>query len=191
MRTQRDKSKYTGDAIQLVTFKLGRETFSVNVNQVREIGKVEEITHVPKMPEFIEGVMNLRGQITTVIDLRRRFGIATSSPNANATTTANANSTANTRSNQERIIVVEIGDNQLGIIVDAVQDVMRISPEHISPPPKMISSNVNARFLTGICKLPNQLIMLLDLSKVLSEEEIEHVFEESMRQDIDNVFQEA
>ena len=172
---KRQKREYTGDEIQLVSFKLGKETFAVNVSQVREIGKVEEITHVPKMPDFIEGVMNLRGQITTIIDLRHRFAI----------------SGLDSQGAQARIIVAEIGENQLGIIVDSVQDVMRVSPKTISPPPKMIASNVDAQFLTGICKLPDQLIMLLDLSKVLSEEEMKQVVDEAMVQDLQGTVSEA
>ena len=107
MRKNRQKIELTGDEEQLVSFLLGKETFGVKVTQVREIGKVQDITKVPRMPDFIEGVMNLRGQITTVIDLKKRFAIAED---------------ANGRTAQSRIIVAEIGDTQLGIIVDAVEE---------------------------------------------------------------------
>jgi purine-binding chemotaxis protein CheW len=166
MAKAREENETTGDEKQLVSFKLGKETFAVDVGQVREIGKVEEITQVPRMPDFIEGVMNLRGQITTVIDLRRRFGISGDGG----------------RTSQSRIIVAEVGENQLGIIVDSVQDVIRISSKSISPPPRTVSRNVDARFLTGICKLPDQLIMLLDLTTVLSEEEIEQVLAQGVEE---------
>ena len=149
--------------VQLVSFKLGKETFAVNIEQVREIGKVERITHVPKMPDFIEGVMNLRGQITTIIDLRRRFGIEGQEA----------------RTPQSRVIVAEIGDTQLGIIVDSVQDVIRVPSKSLSPPPKTVSSNVDARFLTGICKQPDTLIMLIDLTNILDYEEMGQVTEMS------------
>ena len=105
-----DKNEATGSEVQLVQFKLGTEFFGVKVEQVREIVKLGDITHVPKMPEFIEGVMNLRGQITTIIDLRIRFGIVA----------------ADGRTSQSRVIVAEIGDIQVGIIVDSVQDVIRV-----------------------------------------------------------------
>ncbi len=75
MRRKREKVELTGDEEQIVSFRLGKSTFAVSVNQVREIGKVQDITKIPKMPNYIEGVMNLRGQITTVIDLRKRFNI--------------------------------------------------------------------------------------------------------------------
>ena len=87
--------------------------------------------------------------------------------------------------------MVEIGENQLGIIVDSVQDVMRVSSQTISPPPKMIVTRADARFITGICKLPNQLIMLLDLGKVLKDEELEQVVDASMVRDINGAFQAA
>ena len=156
MRRKREKVELTGDVEQIVSFRLGRETFAVMVSQVREIGKVQNITRVPKMPAFIEGVMNLRGQITTVIDLKKRFNIP---------------SDESIRSAQSRIIIAEIGDNQLGIIVDAVEDVMRIPKQSISPPPTTLQSALDANFLTGICKLPDRLVMLLDLNKIMSSGE--------------------
>lgn len=149
------------DEIQLVSFKLGKETFAVNVSQVREIGKVERITKVPRMPDFIEGVMNLRGQITTIIDLRTRFRI-----------TGDEGRTA-----QSRVIVAEIGELQIGIIVDSVQDVIRVPQNSLSPPPTNFSSNVDARYLTGICKLPESLIMLIDLGSILGYEEMDRLAE--------------
>ncbi len=165
MEDRTESKTYADDERQLVTFQVGKETFAVDVNQVRVISRVGDITHVPRMPSFIEGVMNLRGQITTVIDLRRRFDIDTELDED--------------VSEQARIIVAEVGETQIGIIVDAVQDVMRVPAESISPPPKMIQSSVDARFLTGICRLTDQLIMLLDLSRVLSEEEMEQVIDKN------------
>lgn len=153
--------------IQLVSFKLGSETFAVNVEQVREIGKVDRITHVPKMPSFVEGVMNLRGQITTIIDLRRRFGILGD----------------NARTSQSRVIVAEIGDIQIGIIVDSVQDVIRVPAKSLAPPPKTVSENVDAKFLTGICKMPDNLIMLIDLLTLLENKEIGQLTE--LRKELD------
>ena len=160
MRKNRQKIELTGDEEQLVSFLLGKETFGVKVTQVREIGKVQDITKVPRMPDFIEGVMNLRGQITTVIDLKKRFAIAED---------------ANGRTAQSRIIVAEIGDTQLGIIVDAVEDVMRVPRQSISPPPRTLSTGMDTSFLTGICKLPNKLIMLLDLNKIIGDDDKERM----------------
>lgn len=159
MKAKTEKSERTksDEEIQLVSFKIGKETFAVYVSQVREIGRVEEITQVPNMPDFIEGVMDLRGQITTVIDLRRRFGITEKQE----------------RTDLSRIIVAEIDNNQMGIIVDSVQDVIRISPEVISPPPEVVSRTVDSQFLTGVCRLQDELVMLLDLNNLFSEDEKE------------------
>ncbi len=156
MARKRGKVELTGDVEQIVSFRLGKETFAIVVSQVREIRKVEDITRVPKLPPYIEGVMNLRGQITTVIDLKKRLNIVSDGP---------------ARSAQSRIIVAEVGDNQLGIIVDAVEDVMRVPKESISPPPKTLSDNESSA-LTGISKLPDKLIMMLDLEKVVNSVEM-------------------
>lgn len=153
----KEKTESSEEEIQLVSFKIGNETFAVYVNQVREIGRVEEITHVPNMPDFIEGVMDLRGQITTVIDLRRRFGITEEKE----------------RTESSRIIVAEIDNNQMGIIVDSVQDVIRISPQVISPPPEVVSKTVDSKFLTGVCRLEKDLVMLLDLNNLFNADEKE------------------
>ena len=139
------KLEDVGDEKQLVSFKLSNETYAVDVSQVRSIGKVEEITRVPKMPSFVEGVMNLRGQITTVIDLKRRFDIEG----------------GDGRTEQSRIIVAEIGDTQVGMIVDSVKDVIRVPQKSISPPPKTIESKLDTRFLTGICNISDHLIMII------------------------------
>ncbi len=160
-RRKREKVELTGDEEQIVSFRLGKETFGVRVSQVREIGKVHDITKIPKMPAFIEGVLNLRGQITTVIDLKKRFNI---SSDGNGSITA-----------ASRIIIAEIGDTQIGIIVDAVEDVMRVPRASISPPPTTLTVGTEAGFLTGICKLPDRLVMLLDLNRIMSAGEMEQI----------------
>ena len=161
MRNKREKFEEVGDEKQLVSFKLGNETYAVDVSQVRSIGKVDEITHVPKMPTFVEGVMNLRGQITTVIDLRKRADIEGKG----------------LRTDQSRIIVAEIGDTQVGMIVDSVRDVIRVPGKSISPPPKSIASKLDSRFLTGICNISEQLIMILDLSNILKQDDMKEVID--------------
>jgi purine-binding chemotaxis protein CheW len=155
-REKRDKSGYTGNEVQVVTFNLGRETYGVKVTEVREIVKLENITRVPRTQSFIEGVMNLRGQITTVVDLRRLMAVADASPGGA----------------QNRIIVAEIGDSQMGLLVDSVQDVMRIAPESILPPPRAVSEQAAARYLSGICRLPDRLVLLLDVCRILGGEEL-------------------
>ena len=155
-RQNREEVEGSDNEVQLVSFKLGKETFAVNVDQVREIGKVERITSVPKMPAFIEGVLNLRGRITTIIDLHRRFDI----------------SGERKRTAKSRIIVAEIGDLQVGIIVDSVQDVITVGSSSLSPPPKSVSSEAESRFLTGICKQKDHLIMLVDLNQIIDYQDM-------------------
>lgn len=160
-RRKREKVELTGDEEQLVSFRLGKETFAVNVSQVREIGKVQDITRVPKMPSYVEGVLNLRGQITTVIDLKKRLNIASEGSEG--------------YSAASRIIIAEIGDTQIGIVVDAVEDVMRVPRASISPPPKNLTIGSEKGILTGICKLPNRLVMLLDLTMIMGSGDLDRI----------------
>lgn len=154
-REREKKIELKGDEVQLVSFELGDETFAVDVSQVREIVRLERITGLPSMPDFIEGVVNLRGQITTVLDLKKRFSMGEVE-----------------RGPQARIIIGEVESLQFGIMVDSVSEVIRVSPENIVPPPKILTGNIDSGYLKGICKLPDTLIMLLDMNTILSEEDI-------------------
>lgn len=142
------------EELQLVVFSLGREEFAVEVTQVREIMRMEEITRMPKSPHFVEGIINLRGQIIAVIDLAKRLNIE-----------------AQERSGDTRIIVVEAGDVKVGMIVDSVSEVLRVDADALEPSPTL-ATDVSAAFLTGVIKHDNRLIILLDLTKVLSLEEM-------------------
>ncbi len=144
----------TAEEIQLVVFSLGREEFAVEVTQVREIIRMEEITRMPKSPYFVEGIINLRGQIIAVIDLAKRLNIDSGERGA-----------------ETRIIVVEAGDVKVGMIVDSVSEVLRIGADAVEPSPTM-ATDVSAAFLQGVVKHDNRLIILLDLTKVLSLEEM-------------------
>jgi purine-binding chemotaxis protein CheW len=143
---------------QLVVFKIGDEEFGVDISQVREIVRLIEVTYMPKAPAFIEGVVNLRGQIVAVIDLAKRLGIP-SRPRGEAT----------------RIIVIEIGENTVGMIVDSVSEVLRISSGEIEEVPGLIETEVPEHYIRGVGKLKDRLLVLLDLSRVLSHEEVAKV----------------
>ena len=139
--------------LQLVSFKLKQEEFGVNILQVQEIIRMQEITNVPNAPEFVEGVINLRGRVIPIVDLRKRFGLE-SKEHSSAT----------------RIIVVMIGDVQVGLIVDEVSEVLRISEDTVEPPPPIVAG-IESDYIKGVGKLEDRLLILLDLNKILSMEE--------------------
>ena len=144
--------------IQLVVFKIGDEEFGVEINQVREIVKLVAITRMPKAPQFIEGVVNLRGQIITVIDLAKRLDLPSQG-----------------RTESTRIMVVEIENSTVGMIVDSVSEVLRLSVDDIEDTPSLINTEVHERYLRGVGKSNDRLLILLDLNEVLSTEEIHHI----------------
>lgn len=143
---------------QLVVFKIGKEEFGVDIKQVREIVRLVEITRMPKAPAFIEGVVNLRGQIVSVIDLAKRLDLP-SSP----------------RDDFTRIIVIEIESNTVGMVVDSVSEVLRLSMKDIEEVPALIETGVPEHYIRGVGKLKDRLLVLLDLSKVLTYEEIKNI----------------
>jgi purine-binding chemotaxis protein CheW len=144
----------TAEEIQLVVFSLGREEFAVEVTQVREIMRMEEITRMPKSPHFVEGIINLRGQIIAVLELAKRLNLESGG-----------------RSGETRIIVVEAEDIKVGMIVDSVSEVLRVGAEAVEPSPTL-ATDISSAFLRGVVKTDNRLIILLDLTKVLSLEEM-------------------
>jgi purine-binding chemotaxis protein CheW len=138
---------------QLVIFKTGNEHYGVDIAAVESIIKVQDITSVPRAPEFVEGITNLRGTVLPVIDLRKRFGLA-----------------ATESTKDTRIVVIEMNGSVVGMIVDAVTEVLRISPEAIEPPSPLVTT-IDSAFITGIAKVDGRLVILLDLSKVFSMHE--------------------
>lgn len=143
-----------GDEQQLVVFQVGAELYGVQIARVQEIIRLQAITRVPRAPTFVEGVINLRGKVIPVIDLRRRFGLCVSE---------------HTRAS--RIVVVEISRQVVGIIVDGVSEVLRVSPSAVEPPSPVVAG-VDSQYLHGIAKLDDRLVILLDLDRVLVQEEL-------------------
>ncbi len=139
---------------QLVVFGLSKENYGVDISAVEAIIKIQPITVVPHTLHFVEGVTNLRGTVLPVIDLRKRFGLAQDSISKNS-----------------RIVVIVLGKTKVGMIVDGVSEVLQVPEDAIEPTPPMITS-VDTTFITGIAKLENKLVILLDLSKVLSLQEV-------------------
>lgn len=138
---------------QLVVFDLAGEHYGVDIAAVEGIIKMQAITAVPHAPAFVEGVTNLRGKVLPVIDLRKRFGLAQGQATKDS-----------------RIVVVEMAGQTVGMVVDGVSEVLRISTEAIEPPSPIVTT-VDSAFIRGIAKVGERLVILLDLGKVLTVEE--------------------
>ena len=142
------EEKYQNSEIQLVIFKLGREEYGVSILQVQEIKRITEITRVPHTPDYIKGVINLRGSVLPVIDLKNRLNL----PQQGST-------------EDMRIIIVKVKDISVGMIVDAVSEVMTINEKDIDSP-DVVAGSVSANYLSGVGKLENRLLILLNLDEI-------------------------
>lgn len=143
----------TADSMQLVSFKLGEETYGIEITKIREIILMGQITQVPETPHYIKGLINLRSTVIPVIDLRARFGLAEGE-----------------MTDESRIMVLNVGSRTIGIIVDAVSEVLRVSRDQISDAPPTVASLGN-EYMTGLVRLEEQLLILLDVDKLFGEEE--------------------
>jgi purine-binding chemotaxis protein CheW len=141
------------EMLQLVGFRVGGEEFALDILRVQEIIRLHELTRVPNSPEFMDGVMNLRGKIIPVIALRKRFGLGNVPPDK-----------------QTRIVVVEIKGTVLGFVVDSVSEVLRIPAETVEPPPRL--GKVDKEYVSGVGKLDDRLLILLDLDRLMGETEL-------------------
>lgn len=137
------------DLIQLVTFRIGEEEFGVDILAVQEIIRLMQITMVPRAPEFIEGVINLRGKVIPVINMRTRFNKAAHTPDSNT-----------------RIVVMELEQKIVGFLVDGVSEVLRIPESTVEDPPPVVAG-IGSEYIRGIGKLDSRLLILLDLDHLL------------------------
>lgn len=152
MAQEEVKNKYDlhdDDLIQLVTFRIGEEEFGVDILVVKEIIRLMQITMVPRAPEFIEGVINLRGKVIPVINMRTRFNKADHPPD-----------------NSTRIVVMELGQKIVGFLVDGVSEVLRIPESTVEDPPPVVAG-IGSEYIRGLGKLDNRLLILLDLDHLL------------------------
>lgn len=145
--------------LQVVGFRIGNETFGVRIGAVREIVRVPEITAVPNAPDTIEGVINLRGKIVPVMDLRKRFGQSAVQPDK-----------------KNRILVVEIGSKLVGLIVNSASEVLKIPPSEVEAP-GAVFADTDSSYVTGVGKLKGRLIILLDIAKLLQRSEFKKLEE--------------
>ncbi|UJF35363.1 chemotaxis protein CheW [Paenibacillus hexagrammi] len=142
----------------MIVFALGTEEYGVEVEKVRTIERMQPMTRVPKAPEFIKGVINLRGVVIPIIDLRSRFGLETQN-----------------YTDATRIIIVSQGDYEVGLIVDSANDVIDLDTDNIDNPPEIVGG-IKAKYLDGIARVGGQrLLVLLNLEQVLDRHEIQQL----------------
>ena len=139
--------------LQVVVFQVADEHYAVDISGVREILRLPEITRVPHSPAFVEGVINPRGSVIPVIDLHKRFGIE-----------------QRDSTNDTRVMVLNVSDSLVGAIVDSVSEVLTFTEEQIEPVDRL-SVTISAEYITGVAKLEDRLVILLDYEKVLGAEE--------------------
>jgi purine-binding chemotaxis protein CheW len=152
---EQEIKRQDAELMQLVTFSIGEEEFGVDILKVQEIIRMMGITKVPKAPGFVEGVINLRGNVIPIVDLRKRFGLE-----------------AREHDKHTRIIVIEINSTIVGFIVDAVSEVLRIPANTVEPPPPVVAG-FDSEYISGVGKLEDRLLILLDLDRLLSSEEVD------------------
>ncbi len=146
----------SGELMQLVGFNIGRELFGVDILMVQEIIREMPFTTIPNSPDFIEGVINLRGNIIPVIDLRRRLNVSSE------------------KSAQEKvwIIILNVNNRVAGFIVDSVTKVLKVPVQGIKPPPDIVVSGLQSQYITGVCRVDERLLILLDFNRILLVDEI-------------------
>jgi purine-binding chemotaxis protein CheW len=141
------------EIMQLVTFKLGNEEYAVDILKVQEINRMKEITRVPNTPAYVEGVINLRGKVIPVVNLRSKFSLEDRENDI-----------------QSRIMIMDIQGITMGLVVDAVSEVLRIPSNIVEPTPPM-ASNISTEYIKGIAKLEDRLIILLDMEMLVGKVE--------------------
>ena len=154
MATDVTKNKSSEDPIlQWVTFRLDGETYGINVMQVQEVLRYSEIAPVPGAPSYVLGIINLRGNVVTVIDTRHRFNLSSGEITDNT-----------------RIVIIETDKHVIGILVDSVAEVVYLRQSEIETAPN-VGNDESAKFIQGVCNKNNELLILVELDKMMSEEE--------------------
>lgn len=151
---QKIQAENISDAIlQYVTFRLAEETYGINVMMVQEVLRYTEIAPVPGAPDYVLGIINLRGNVVTVIDTRQRFGLMPSEV-----------------SDSTRIMIIEADHQVVGIMVDSVAEVVYLKQSEIETAPN-VGNDESAKFIQGVCNKNNELLILVELDKLMSEDE--------------------
>ncbi len=143
-----------GELRQFISFSVGEEEYGLELLRVKEVIRIREITWLPKAPSFVKGIINLRGDVIPIIDLRDKFGLEAKENTA-----------------MTRVIVVEVEGRLMGMVVDSASQVVRIPADHIDPPPPVLGG-LSQEFITGVGKLDDKLIILLNADAILTSDEI-------------------
>lgn len=153
MEKQQIESQLNEETDQIISFVVGRENFGVLIQEVKEVIRIREITRLPKAPDFVKGVINLRGDVIPVIDLREKFSMEVED-----------------YTDMTRVIVVEVDGKSIGMVVDSVSHVLRLSRDQIDPAPPLVGG-LAGEYIKGVGKLDEKLIILLNIERILSHEE--------------------
>jgi purine-binding chemotaxis protein CheW len=153
-REENGMMELQGTELKVIVFQLKDEEYAIPVQQVRSIEKVQHITRVPRTPHFVKGVINLRGVVTPIIDLRTRFGLEEAPFSENT-----------------RVIIVALGEIEVGLIVDAANDVIDLPADVIEPAPEVVDT-VEVDYINGVAKVGKRLLILINLEKVLDNQQL-------------------
>lgn len=158
---------------QVVVFSVSGEEFAIDIKNVQEIFRTDEITMVPKAPVFIKGVTNLRGSIIPVVDVKERFGVASDSGKESTGPSSTKETRLREEETEEKILVTLIKDTTVGLLVDTVHEVLRLSEDKIEPAPSLVLSNLDTSYLEGIAKLDDghRIVLLLNIAEIMSNKE--------------------
>ncbi|MGB0714633.1 MAG: chemotaxis protein CheW [Phycisphaerae bacterium] len=167
--SNRDAAAGTGgDTAQVVSFRLADEEYGLDIMKVQEIILVGEITEIPEVPDYLRGLIDLRGKVIPIVDLRRRFGLE-----------------AGTCTEQARIVVVNTGESIFGIVVDAVNEVLRIGSSQIEPPPTGLLG-IEQAYIKGLVKMEDKIMILLNIDRVLSKADTSQIQQQSRGASVSN-----
>lgn len=140
--------------LQMINFTLGGDEYAVEIQKVREVINFHELTPLPKAPSFVKGIINLRGEVIPVIDLRDKLGLAREAYSV-----------------LTNLIIVEIGRKAVGVVVDEVRHVIRLDPAEVAPSPPFIGG-LSGKYVSGVAKLGERLVVVLDMERILSASEL-------------------
>jgi purine-binding chemotaxis protein CheW len=153
LENQNKQREMEGDLNQLISFLVGEEEYGLEILRVKEVIRLREITRLPRAPSFVKGIINLRGDVIPIIDLRDKFGLEHQE-----------------YTSMTRVIVVDVDGRLVGMVVDAASQVVRIPADQIEPPPPIVGG-LSAEYIKGVGKLDERLIILLNIDRILSTQE--------------------